>query len=130
MNFFFDENFSECVPNGLDIIERSTGKYRVYSTKTEFKPGLKDPILIPKIAKKKGLLVTFDRKALKAHIKLLKRRKVSVIAFSCADKNYEEKLDLVFKNWKKIKEIVEQHEIDGNTPFFLKVSHSGIVEWK
>ena len=130
MNFFFDENFDNNIPDALHLIEKLEGKHEVKPTRRVFKAGIKDPNLIPKIAKSKGILVTFDRKALKAHIKLLKRYKVSVFALSFGSEKYSEKVHLILKSWKSIKEKVELHESNGNKPFFYKVSNNGLKEWK
>ncbi|ASV30557.1 MULTISPECIES: PIN-like domain-containing protein [Maribacter] len=130
MEFFFDENFDNNIPDALNLIEKLEGKHSVSPTRRIFKPGIKDPNLIPKISKKKGVLVTFDRKALKAHIKLLKRHKVSVFALSFGSEKYSEKVHLILKSWKLIKEKVELHENLKQRPYFYKVSNNGLKEWK
>lgn len=64
MNFFFDENFDNNIADALHLIEGLEGKHEVKPIRRIFKAGIKDPNLIPKIAKSKGILVSFDRKAL------------------------------------------------------------------
>lgn len=130
MIFFFDENFDNNIPDALDLLEKLEGLHSVSPTRRIFKPGIKDPNLIPKIAKQKGILVTFDRKALKAHIKLLKRYKVPTFAFSYGSQKYSEKVHLILKSWKAIKEKVELHEKSNQKPYFYKVSNNGFKEWK
>ena len=130
MDFFFDENFDNNIPDALNLIEKLEGRHQVKPTRRVFKPGVKDPNLIPKISKKKGILVTFDRKALKAHIKLLKRHKVSVFALSFGSEKYSEKVHLILKSWKLIKEKVDLHEKENQKPYFYKVSNNGLKEWK
>ncbi|MBP9079747.1 MAG: hypothetical protein KBF80_05815, partial [Flavobacteriales bacterium] len=63
MHIYLDENLSEYVAQGLQLLSRA--HYRdieVLSTKQDkdLGPGVKDPDLIPIVAKKHGVLITKD----------------------------------------------------------------------
>lgn len=91
MNIYFDANFPPSIPAALDKLEDFDRENYILSTAEEFGHGIKDPQLIKAISKKKGIWIIFDKSALKAHIKVLKRYKVPIFAFEYASHRYWEK---------------------------------------
>ena len=111
MNIYFDENFPPSIPKALDCLEEFDKKNSILSTSIEIGLGVKDPKLIKHISKNNGVWVTFDRKSLKAHIKVLKRYKVPVFAFEYGSSHgYWEKTYLTLKHWKRIKELIQDNK--------------------
>lgn len=113
MNIYFDANFPPSIASALDQLEKFDRENNILSTSIEFGQDIKDPQLIKAIAKKNGIWITFDRNALKAHIKVLKRYKVPIFAFEYGSHRYWEKTYLTLKHWEKIKSlIIENKEKD------------------
>jgi len=110
MNIYFDENFPPSIAEALERLEEFDRENNIYSTTNAFGTGIKDPKLIQEISKKKGIWITFDRSALKAHIKVLKRYKVPIFAFDYGSHRYWDKTYLTLKHWKKIKEIITENK--------------------
>ena len=110
MNIYFDANFPPSIPQALDKLEEFDRENNILSTAEEFGQDIKDPQLIKAIAKKKGVWVTFDRSALKAHIKVLKRYKVPIFAFEYGSHRYGDKTYLTLKHWAKIKNLISENK--------------------
>jgi hypothetical protein len=110
MNIYFDANFPPSIPQALDKLEEFDRENNILSTAEEFGQDIKDPQLIKAIAKKKGVWVTFDRSALKAHIKVLKRYKVPIFAFEYGSHRYWDKTYLTLKHWAKIKNLISENK--------------------
>ncbi|PHR98019.1 MAG: hypothetical protein COA80_06105 [Leeuwenhoekiella sp.] len=128
MKLYFDENFPPAIPKALNSLEIHEPENEIFSTSSEFKTGIKDQLLIKKIGDNKGIWITFDRKALKAHYKVLKRYKVSVFAFEFGSHKYWEKVYLVLKHWKKIKVILSERKDDSF--YMYRITKTKIVEVK
>lgn len=110
MKIYFDANFPPSISEALDKLEGFDRQNDILSTTLEFGENIKDPQLIKAIAKKKGVWITFDRNALKAHIKVLKRYKVPIFAFEYGSHRYWEKTYLTLKNWEKIKTLIFENK--------------------
>lgn len=110
MNIYFDANFPPSIALALDKLEDFDRENKIISCSKEFGQDVKDPQLIKAIAKKNGIWITFDRKALKAHIKVLKRYKVPIFAFEYGSHRYWEKTYLTLKHWEKIKNLIVENK--------------------
>lgn len=110
MNIYFDANFPPSISEALDKLEAFDRENNILSTSKEFGQDIKDPQLIKAIAKNNGVWITFDRSALKAHIKVLKRYKVPIFAFEYGSHRYWDKTYLTLKHWEKIKRLIFENK--------------------
>ena len=111
MIFYFDENFTHRIPTALNELEKIDGLYQVKSTEIEFGKGISDEELIPAIGKfEKGILITKDKKIakVKAQFTLLKEHNVPTFFVSLANANHWDQIDLIFRKWRRIRELSDQ----------------------
>jgi len=124
MNIYFDANFPPSISEALDKLEAFDRENNILSTSKEFGQDIKDPQLIKAIAKNKGIWITFDRSALKAHIKILKRYKVPIFAFEYGSHRYWDKTYLTLKHWEKIKGLIFENQ--GSDFYVFRVMKSAV----
>ena len=119
MIFYFDENFTHRIPTALNELEKIDRLHQVKSTELEFGKGISDEELIPAIGKSKnGILITKDKKIakVKAQFTLLKEQKIPTFFVSLASAGHWDQIDLIFRKWRKIRELSRQES--RNSSFF------------
>jgi len=127
MRIYLDENLSEYVAQGLQLLSKSHYKdIEVLSTKqdVDLGPGVKDPDLIPIVAKKHGVLITKDIRMRTTLLFALCQQYKLGIFFLKMPSGKEAHWDIVrvlIENWDEI----VKHTLKERRPFAFVVKPRG-----
>lgn len=121
MIFYFDENLPPQIAKALNILDRNND---IYSVKEHF-AGLSDIELIPKLAEKKAILITFDKnmRRYKAEREALNNNEMIVFFFSIK-LDYWRYVKLSIKIWDKILSTAK----NATKPSFYRITGKGKIE--
>lgn len=131
MLFVFDENLSENLSKGLNILEggNTRSPFRVdvkFAVEIMGAKGASDEELIAKIGELDGILITQDKdfKNKKHYFSLYKEHNVGVILYTIQNKDiYWDKVKSFVKNWEDIKELIN----GAQKPFAFIIGKNGGV---
>lgn len=131
MLIFMDENLGEYVPRGLDLLsQHHFPGLRVVSTidDHEMGRGVKDPDLIPLVAKKHGILVTKDISIARtrALFQMCKDYKMGTffLKLPTGEDRHWEIVQLLVKHWQAIVKITGKEK----RPFAYRLTPRGGLE--
>jgi hypothetical protein len=106
-----DENFSEYLAEGLNIIQSPLGnKIEVTSITKQYYKGIKDEDWIPDWGSQKGIFITQDVKIVKTHqqAELLKKYKLGAFFIKVPNGcRYWQIVEFVFKQWPQIVKVIQ-----------------------
>lgn len=130
MQIYLDENLSEYVAQGLQLLSQSHFKdIQVLSTKQDkdLGPGVKDPELIPIVAKKHGVLITKDiRMRTPLLFSLCQQYKLGIffLKMPSGKEAHWDIVRLLIENWEDI----VKHTRKEQRPFAFVVKPRGKME--
>ena len=110
-----DENFSEYLAEGLNIIQFPLGNnIEITSIAKQYYKGIKDEDWIPDWGKQKGVFITQDIRIVKTRqqAELLKKYKLGAIFIKIPTGfRYWQIVDFMVKNWPNIADIINKNPI-------------------
>ena len=129
MKIYLDENLSEYIAEALASLSKvAYPKIEVHSTKTIFRRGEADEVLIPKIGAEGSILITKDFNIKKTQLQfgLCQRHGLGIFFLTLPkgqDKHWET-VKVLINNWE---EIVQKSEHD-QLPFAYRIRIKGKME--
>lgn len=129
MRIFFDENLSEHVAQGINLLNK---KYypniEVVSTKVAIRPEASDPEVIDFVSQEQGIIVSRDKGIAKTqtYYELCREKNVAVIIFKLPT-GYDclwNMVKLIINEWDEIIEYINTLK----PPFYLSVTPRGGVK--
>jgi len=121
MTFFFDNNLSPKLVNGLKAFGENVTHLRVH-----FSGATQDSVWLPKIGKKGWVLITADKKIRrKPHERqALKDNRVGAFVFSVTGLDHCEWIRLTVRRWSEIKNFASKT----TPPYIYRVPSRGKIE--
>lgn len=128
MDFYFDENFSPAMALALDELEKVDERNRVYSTKLTIGEGVKDPVLIPILGERRGILMTKDKRQWTREVerKLLREHGVSAFYFGTPGTDHWEQMRLIMVWWQRIVRKAKDYDAHRSPHYFSVHARGGI----